>query len=138
MKITLRLVGLVAQSLLYVAAGINHFWHSATYVAIMPSHYSHPLGLVQISGAAEILGGVGLLLPLTRRFSAWGIIAMLLVYFDVHIFMLQHAADRFANLPVALLYARLPLQLVLIAWAWAYTRPAPSNAGTNHRGRIDL
>ena len=127
MKITLRLAGLVVQALLYVAAGINHFWHSATYVAIMPSHYNHPLGLVQISGAAEILGGIGLLIPQARRFSAWGIVAMLLVYFDVHIYMVQHAADRFANLPVWLLYARLPMQFVLIYWAWIYTRPEPAS-----------
>lgn len=114
-------VGLVAQSLLYVAAGANHFWHSRTYTTIMPPHYDHPLGLVQISGAAEILGGIGLLVPGTRRFSAWGIIAMLIVYYDVHIYMATHA-ERFAPIPAWILYARLPLQLVLIAWAGWYAR----------------
>ena len=110
------------QSLFYIAGGINHFWHSRTYTAIMPPHYSHPLGLVQISGVAEILGGIGLLLPATRRFSAWGLIAMLVVYYDVHIYMALNAA-HFAPIPAWALYARLPLQLVLIAWAWWYTRP---------------
>jgi uncharacterized membrane protein len=122
MKITLHRVGLVVQSLVYVAAGINHFVHSKTYVAIMPPHYSHPLGWVQFTGAAEILGGIGLLLPQTRRAAAWGILSMLVVYFDVHIYMIQNAA-HFASIPLWVLYARLPLQFVLIAWAWVYTHP---------------
>jgi uncharacterized membrane protein len=126
MAIPLRRVGLAVQSLFYVAAGINHSWHSATYVAIMPPHYSNPLLLVQISGVAEIVGGIALLVPHTRRLAAWGIIAMLLVYFDVHIYMAQHA-DHFAPLPLWLLYARLPLQLVLMAWAWIYTRRLPDS-----------
>lgn len=112
-------VGLVTQAIFYVVAGINHFWHTAMYVAIMPPHYAHPVGLVQISGAAEVLGGVGLLVPRTRLFSAWGIVAMLLVYFDVHIYMVTHA-ERFASVPAWVLYARLPLQVLLIAWAGVY------------------
>lgn len=117
-------IGLVTQALLYVAAGMNHFWHTAMYVAIMPPHYAHPVGLVQISGVAEVLGGIGLLVPWSRRFAAWGIVAMLVVYFDVHIYMAMHV-DRFATIPVWLIYARLPLQLLLIAWAGVYAvRPS--------------
>lgn len=112
-------IGLVTQAIFYVAAGINHFWHTAMYVAIMPPHYAHPVGLVQISGVAEVLGGIGLLVPWTRRFSAWGIVAMLIVYFDVHVYMALHV-DHFASVPAWVIYARLPLQLLLIAWAGAY------------------
>ena len=122
MKRPLRTIGLVVQSLVYVAAGINHFWHSSTYVAIMPQHYRDPLLLVQVSGAAEILGGIGLLVPRTRRFSACGILAMLIVYFDVHLSMAMHP-ERFTTVPVWALYGRIPLQFVLIAWAYAYARP---------------
>ena len=123
-----RMAGLVVQSLFYVAAGVNHFVHSGVYTSIMPPHYQHPLGLVQISGAAEVLGGIGLLIPATRRLSAWGIIAMLLVYYDVHIYMAAHP-ERFAPLPAWALYVRLPLQLLLIYWAWMYAR-RDDNPGT--------
>ena len=87
----------------------------------MPDHYAHPLPLVELSGVAEILGGVGLLVPVTRRFSAVGIAAMLVVFFDVHIFMLRHAA-RFPEVPGWVLWARIPLQFLLIAWALYYAR----------------
>jgi len=113
--------GLVAQALLYIGLGINHFWHWKSYVGIMPTHYSHPHLLVLISGVVEILGGLGLLLERTRRLSAWGLIAMLLIYFDVHFFMAMNPG-RFALIPVWLLYLRIPFQVLLIGWAWFYAR----------------
>ncbi|WP_419803830.1 DoxX family protein [Terriglobus sp.] len=120
--------GLYTQALLYTAAGFNHLWHPRTYLAIMPDHYTHPAFWVAATGVAEIAGGLGLLVPQTRRAAAIGIIVMLLGYFDVHWFMLQHAADRFAGMPHWALLARLPLQFVLIAWAWVYAR-RPTGAG---------
>lgn len=90
-------------------------------VGLMPTHYAHPYSLVLISGAAEIFGGIGLLVERTRRMAAWGLIVMLVIYFDVHIFMVMHA-ERFPAIPVWVLYARVPFQFVFIAWAWAYTR----------------
>ncbi len=109
-------VSLVAQSLFYMAAGVNHFWHESFYRHIMPDHYSHPDGWVLFTGMAEILGGVGLLHPKIRRAAAIGIALMLVGYFDVHIFMLRHS-ERFPEVPHWLLVARLPMQIVLIAWA---------------------
>lgn len=116
MRRLLYRVGLGLQAIFYVAAGVNHFWHTGMYAAIMPPHYSHPIALVRISGAAEILGGLGLLPRQTRWFAACGIIAMLVLYFDVHVFMAMHPG-RFSSIPVWLLYGRIPLQFVLIAWA---------------------
>lgn len=113
--------GLIAQSLFYVASGINHFWHERFYLHIMPDHYSHPEALVQISGGTEILGGIGLLVPATRRSAAAGIALMLIVFFDVHQYMLLHP-ERFPEIPRWVLWARIPLQVVLIAWALRYTR----------------
>lgn len=112
---------LAVQCALYVASGINHFWHEGFYLHIMPDHYAHPLALVRLSGVAEILGGLGLLVPVTRRFSAVGIAAMLVVFFDVHFFMVRHAA-RFAEVPAWVLWARIPLQFLLIAWALYFAR----------------
>ncbi len=119
----MRLVrkGLFLQSLFYVASGINHFWHRQFYLGIMPDHYSHPGVLVAASGVAEILGGIGLLIPGSRRFSALGLSVMLIVFLDVHVFMLRHP-DHFPDVPKWVLWGRLPLQGVLIAWALHYAR----------------
>ncbi len=113
---------------MYTAGGINHFVMRKVYTSIMPAHYSHPAGWVEFTGVAEIAGGLGLLLPATRKPAAWGLIAMLIVYFDVHFDMLAHA-DRFAPIPKWALQARIPLQLVLIAWAYVYTRKHAATLG---------
>ena len=112
---------LIAQASLYFLGGVNHFWHPAFYLHIMPDHYAHPEALVRASGAAEIFGGIGLLVPTTRRVSAAGIIIMLLVFLDVHQFMLTHHR-RFPEVPLWLLWARIPLQFALVAWASIYLR----------------
>ncbi len=121
MKRFCYLAGMGAQLFLYVGAGINHFWHTGMYLRIMPPHYSDPLMLVRLSGVAEILGGIGLVVPATRRPAATGLIVLLVVYFDVHLYMARNAA-QFTQIPAWAIYARVPLQFVLIAWAWVYAR----------------
>ncbi len=130
MRFRLFTAGLLLQSLLYVAGGINHLLHPAFYTAILPPHYPHPPFWIHLTGWLEILGGIGLLPRRTRRAAAIGIIAMLLVYLDVHVSMLVHA-DRFRAFPAWLLLARIPLQFVLIAWAWTCSRPAPDPISTS-------
>jgi uncharacterized membrane protein len=102
-----------------VGVGVNHFLSPATYVAMMPDVLPAPLALVYISGVFEILGGLGLILRATRRFAAWGLIALYIAVFPANV---QMAVDQTSSIPVWALYARLPLQLVLIAWAYWYTR----------------
>lgn len=114
---------LVAQAVLYVAAGINHFWHPATYVQIMPRWAPAPGLLVQLSGIAEIALGVLLVPRATRRLAAWGLVALLLAVFPANI---QMALDwhRTGHPLEWIAWLRLPLQIPLLLWAYAFTRPA--------------
>ena len=111
--------GLLAVVL--VGAGTLHFVKTGMYVAIMPSFLPDPGLLVQISGIAEILGGIGLLVPQIRRAAAWGVLALLVAVLPANIKM---AIDRthFAAIPAWVLWARVPMQLPLMWWAWLYTR----------------
>lgn len=106
----------------FVAAGINHFWHPDFYLKIMPDYLPWHRELVYASGVCEMVAGALLLHRQTQSLAAWGIIAMLVVFFTVHIHMLVHA-DRYPEVSPAFLWGRLLLQFVLIAWAWWYTGP---------------
>jgi uncharacterized membrane protein len=108
------------MGLLYLAAGINHFVHPEFYVKIMPPYLPWHLELVYLSGVAEILLGGLVLIPRTRSLAAWGVIALLIAVFPANLHMVFHSED-FASIPPALLWLRLPLQGVLIAWAYWYT-----------------
>lgn len=77
-------------------------------------------GLVIISGVAEILCGVGLMVPATRVWAAWGTIALLVAIFPANIYMALHP-DKFGISPIAL-WARLPIQFLLIWLAYIYTK----------------
>jgi uncharacterized membrane protein len=114
-----------ALTVFMVAAGINHFVSPAPYLGMMPAaipEHLHPL-LVQLSGVAEILGGLGLILPATRRFAAWGLIALYIAIFPANLNMAVNQLPLGTrHIEPWLLWARLPLQVVLIAWAFWYTR----------------
>ncbi len=101
---------------LFIAAGATHFVRPAMYVAIMPPGIGHERGLVALSGVAEIAGGLGLLIPRTRRAAGYGLIALLLAVWPANIWMAVDA-ERFAALaPAWALWGRVPLQILLIWW----------------------
>ena len=106
---------------LYVAAGINHFLNTNGYVSIMPHYLPDKVTLVYISGAFEILFGLLLIPPKSRKIAAWGIIFLLIAVFPANIQMAidYHKND---NLYFWIALLRLPLQLILIRWAWVYTK----------------
>ncbi len=111
-----------------VVAGLNHFLSPAPYLGMMPPWLPAPELLVEISGVAEILGGLGLILPQTRRLAAWGLIALFVAIFPANLHMAVHHLPLGTHpVPAWALWARLPLQLVLIAWAYGYTRPAKTS-----------
>jgi uncharacterized membrane protein len=113
---------------LYISAGALHFFITRRYVAIMPPYLPEPRALVLISGAAEIAGGIGVLVPnpLLRRAAAWGLVALLVAVMPANIYMVTDH-QKFAAIPLWAVWLRVPLQLPLIYWAWVYTR-APRHA----------
>ena len=125
MKTKLILRWLLA--VLMVVAGANHFIVPATYVGMMPSVLPAHLALVYVSGVAEIAGGLGLILPATRRLAAWGLIALYLAVFPANINMaVNHLQMGTQHVPTLVAWARLPLQAVLIVWAYWFTRREPA------------
>ena len=88
------------------------------YAAIVPPFIPNARALVLISGAFEILGGLGVLLPFSRVAAGWGLIALLVAVFPANIHMATEA-ERFRSVaPAWALWARLPLQAVLILWVY--------------------
>jgi len=106
----------------FVFAGVMHFVIPRTYESIVPDWLPARRALVQASGVAEIAGGLAVLHPRTRRLGSRFSIATLLTVFPANVHMALHP-ERY---PVPggrrSLYARLPLQILFIAWARAAGR----------------
>lgn len=108
-----------ALAAFFIIAGITHFIMPASYLAIMPPYVPWPAAMVAMSGAAEILGGLGILIRSTRRVAGWWLIALLIAVFPANLQALSTGmivADHVV--PEWMLWARLPLQLVLVIWVW--------------------
>lgn len=112
-------IGLYVMSSIYILAGLMHFVKPKMYMRIMPSYIPYHKTMVYLSGIAEILLGIGLCIPVLKIISIYGIIAMLLVFLLVHIYMLS-GEKASAGIPKWILILRIPLQFVLMYWAWVY------------------
>jgi uncharacterized membrane protein len=108
---------------LYLFAGTLHFVATSRYLQIMPPYLPAPRALVLVSGAAEMAGGLGVLVPVPaiRTSAAWGLIALLVSVVPANVEMALHP-ERLTGIPGWALWIRLPLQLPLLWWAWHYTR----------------
>jgi uncharacterized membrane protein len=116
-KLTLYLMAFI-----YVLAGINHFRAPQFYMPMMPPWIPAHQAMISISGLAEIVLGLLLFYPPTRALAAWGVIALLVAVFPVHIYMYQARDSVFAQIPTMMIVVRIPLQLFFICWAYIYTR----------------
>jgi uncharacterized membrane protein len=117
----------------FVAAGSNHFREPAVYAGMMPAWLPWPSALIGISGACEILGGIGILVRRTRRAAGWGLVALLATVFpaNLHVALIGHMPGF--GFSRELLWLRLPAQGVFIAWVlWvAIEAPDPAAPGPN-------
>jgi uncharacterized membrane protein len=107
--------------LLFVLAGVLHFVRPDLYVRIMPPYLPWHRELVYLSGLCEVVLGALLLVRRTTTAAAWGLIALLIAVFPANVHMAVNA-ELYPTIPPVLLWLRLPLQGVLIAWAYWFTR----------------
>ena len=106
----------------FVGAGVMHFVNPGFYLKLVPPYLPWHLGLVYLSGVAEILLGLLVVIPKYTWLAAWGLIALLIAVFPANIYTAMNPQIMPDVSPTAQLI-RLPFQLVFIVWAWWFTRP---------------
>ena len=121
----LVLFGLAA---FFINVGVDHFINPDFYLSIMPPAFPMHAEAVYISGFFEILGGICVLIPSLRIIAGWGLVALLVAVYPANIYMAL-TPEAFPDIPVAILYFRLPLQFLFFYWAYSVTRAAynPNN-----------
>lgn len=107
-----------------IGIGVMHFVDPDAFVRIMPPWVPWHLAMVYISGLFEIFGGVGLVPERTRSQAGYGLVALYVAVFPANLHMALHDIPLGDEpVPSWALWARLPLQAVLIAWAYWVSRP---------------
>jgi uncharacterized membrane protein len=114
----------------FVCAGGMHFVIPKAYRRIIPPYVPAPKAMVYVSGAAEIVGGAGLMHARLRRPAGWWLLATLLAVFPANVHMATHP-EEFPRIPggAATLWARLPFQGVFAAWVIAAMRRGRKDGG---------
>jgi len=107
----------------FILAGVLHFVRPGWYEAIMPEWLPWHRELVYASGVAEFAGGALLMArdPKLRRIGGYWSAATMVAVFPANVNMALHP-DEFTSVPRWALYARLPLQILIVAWALAAGR----------------
>ncbi len=107
-------------ALLFLISGTAHFVVPGAFDRIVPAWIPNARMATLVSGAAEIAGAIGLLIPATRVAAGWALIALLVAVFPANVNMLQmaRASQEASTTYIAALWIRLPLQPLLIWWLW--------------------
>lgn len=117
------MLGCILLGALFLISGLLHFSLPEMYARIVPPWLPAHRVMVAISGAAEIAGGVGVLIPATRHLAAWGLVVLLVAIWPANLYM----ATAHIRAPGIMgqswaQWLRVPLQIPLIYWAFIYTR----------------
>ena len=110
-----------------IGIGVMHFVAADAFAQIVPPRLPWPYVLVWISGVIEILLGLALIPESTRRLAGWGLVALYVAVFPANIYMAAanvHIRDL-PPVPPAILWGRLPLQVLFIMQALWVSKPSP-------------
>ena len=112
--------GRLPLALVMAGAGVLHFAIPETYARIVPPSLPSPRGIVYASGAAEVACGALLASRRTVRVGGWATAVLLLAVWPANVYMAVEGG--LGAVPAWVAWARVPLQLPLIAWAVAVAR----------------
>ncbi|GAC1360589.1 MAG: DoxX family protein [Ktedonobacteraceae bacterium] len=116
----LKKIACIALGMLFIAASLPHFF-SDVELQIIPPFLPWRRAALYITGACELLGGIGVFIPRFRRAAGWGLAALLVAIFPANVY---HALREVQAVGIEKLslyhWVRGPIQILLIWWAlWA-------------------
>lgn len=129
-----REAGLLGVAIMFLFTGATHFTEMKhDYAAMLPSPMSENLGIIYLTGALQIAGAVGLLVPRTRRLAGIGLALLLVAMFPGNVYAALNDVEFRGDAPTPL-WLRTPIQLLFIGMVlWTSTkgrseRAAPSRS----------
>lgn len=112
-----------------------HFAKPDFFEAIVPDWVPNSALANRLSGAAEIVLGLGMLSPTTRRASALGLAALTVAVFPANVDMALNKVEvkpidgtlkrRVGTASGPQNWVRLPMQAPLFWWMWREAKTAP-------------
>lgn len=105
----------IAFGVLLILAGAYHFINPAFYNPMMPKWFPRELANAA-GGIAEIVIGIGLLVPDWRTYALWAACGLMVIFLPLHVLDLMKPKPAIGPHWVAVV--RLLIQFLLIWWLW--------------------
>jgi len=113
-----REAGLFAVAIMFLFTGATHFsGMKHDYVAMLPGPLSGNVGIIYLTGALQIAGAVGLLVPRIRRIAGICLVLLLLAMFPGNVYAAINEIPFRGDAPTPL-WLRTPIQLFFIGMVW--------------------
>jgi uncharacterized membrane protein len=113
-----REAGLFAVAIMFLFTGATHFTGMKhDYAAMLPSPLSENLGVIYLTGALQIAGAIGLLIPRTRRLAGVCLVLLLVAMFPGNVYAAVNDVEFRGEAPTPL-WLRTPIQLLFVGMVW--------------------
>ena len=123
---------ILTMSFMYTYIGIKHFINPQYFLNITPPHIPYKLFVVYYTGLLEILGGLLLLIPKTRKIGAYMIIFLLIIVFPANIYLyVSDIPQQLLGISKTQALIRMPFQIPLLLLAYWHSKE-------NHPRRIAI
>jgi uncharacterized membrane protein len=115
----------VVVGLPLLASGFAHFTRTALFASIIPPFFPYRPQLVLLSGAMELAGAVGLLLPGFTRMASVCLALLMIAIFPANVYAANQDVGglHMPNVPVRTAMQVIYIVLLLIA-GWGFPRRA--------------
>ena len=111
------------MSFMYVFIGIKHFTDPQYFLNIVPPQLPSKLFLVYLTGLIEVVGGVAILAPKTRKVGAYLLIFLLVSVFPANIYLyVSETPQSLLGISETDALIRMPFQIPLILLAFWHSK----------------
>jgi uncharacterized membrane protein len=109
----------VALATMFLFTAVSHFAPMrADLIAMVPQALPRPDLIVFVTGVAELAGAVGLLIPATRVWAAYGLMTLLIAMLPANVSAARRGVLLRGRRATPLLF-RVPMQALFILWTWS-------------------
>tara|TARA_B100000131_G_C17797412_1_gene483970 strand:- start:233 stop:637 length:405 start_codon:yes stop_codon:yes gene_type:complete len=121
----IKYLSIIVMSVFYINVGIKHFTDPYWFSHIIPPFLDRVgLELVYISGIFEILFGLMLIIPKTRKLGSYGLILLLIAVYPANLYLAFYEKPQqlIGISAFAASWVRLPIQFIFLGLAYWHSK----------------
>ena len=118
-----KLFTIYVMGFMYIFIGIRHFLDPQYFLYIVPPQLPFKLFLVYLTGLIEVVGGVAILSPKSRKAGAYLLIFLLVSVFPANIYLyVSETPQNLLGITKTDALIRMPFQIPLIIIAYWHSK----------------